>query len=40
MNKSKPKLYKNYLQKSDYIFIDLIINKDIESEVDLICQSV
>lgn len=40
LNKSKPKLFKNYIQKSSKIFIDLLLNPDKEEDVEIICDAI
>ena len=40
INKEKPKLFKKYVQKSNHIFIDLILNEQREQDVDMICKAI
>ncbi len=40
MNKTKTKLFKKYLQKSQNIFLELMINPDIEFDVEAVCNAV
>lgn len=40
LNKTKPKLFRSYLLKSDVLIVDLILNPEADKDVDLICQAV
>lgn len=40
LNKTKPKLFRSYILKSDVLIIDLILNPEADIDVDLICQAI
>ena len=40
LNKTKPNLFRSYLEKSEVQVIDLILNPEAEKDVDLICKTI
>lgn len=40
LNRAKPKLFQNYLQRSQTLFVDLMFNQSMVDDVEMICQAV
>jgi hypothetical protein len=40
LNRAKPKLFQNYLQKTEVHFVDLLFNPSMEEDVEMLCQAV
>lgn len=39
LNRSKPKLFQNYLQQTETLFVDLLFNESIKEDVEMICEA-